>query len=53
MLPYNMAALTRLPMSRPEEAPQQLVDLMWQCLAPIPEARPTARECVEVIAALQ
>ena len=41
------------PISVPDEAPQVVVDLMWRCMNTHPDDRPSARQCVEVLAAAQ
>ena len=37
----------------PEEAPQEVADLIWNCLSPEPAERPTAKEICGLLAKLQ
>ena len=37
----------------PDEAPQEVADMVWDCLSPEPVERPTAKEICVVLQRLQ
>lgn len=41
--------MASVPCSVPDEAPQDIVDLMERCMQMDPEARPDAAECIAVV----